>query len=346
MLIQDIFKAAHQQQGSDVHLVVGYRPIVRIDGRLSELKKFKKITAKTAREISQGICDKTQQDFFNIDKELDLSYETPDKVRYRINLHLQKGEVGLSARLIPKNIPTMEWVAMPEIVYELIQRKNGLILVTGASSHGKSTSLAAMINEINKTRAEHIITLEDPIEYLFTPVKSVIEQRELGPDMRSFNQALKRTLRQDPNVIMVGEMRDLESIASTVTLAETGHLVFATLHTFSAAQTIDRIIDMFPPGQQKQISGQLSITLAGIITQKLLPKIGGGRVAVKEILVNNNAIANLIRENKINQINSVIQTSAAEGMITMDKALAEAYKKKLITKETAMAHANNPRVIK
>jgi len=241
--------------------------------------------------------------------------------------------MGLSARTIPSVIPKMEDIAMPEVVYNLCNLDGGLILVTGPTGCGKSTSLAAMIDYINQTRKVNIITLEDPIEFIFKPIKSIIKQRQLGSDMISFQNGLVHVLRQDPNVIMVGEMRDLDTIATTITLAETGHLVFATLHTYSAAQTIDRIIDIFPPHQQNQIRMQISITLKGIIAQKLLPQQSGGRIAVREVLMNNPAIANLIRENKVSQIKTAIQTSAKDGMISMDNALLKLYKEGSITQE-------------
>jgi twitching motility protein PilT len=235
----------------------------------------------------------------------------------------------------------MEDLQMPEIVTQLIQRTSGLFLVTGPTGCGKSTTLAAMIERINQTRSAHIITLEDPIEFVHQPKKSIIKQRQLGTDILSFEDALKHVLRQDPNVIMVGEMRDLETIAATITLAETGHLVLATLHTHSASQTIDRIIDVFPPHQQSQVRLQLSISLSGVLTQQLVPRVGGGRVAVREILINTPAISNIIRENKIPQIKSVIQTSADEGMFSMEQNIKELLDNNSIDEATALAYLNH-----
>ncbi|MDD3036063.1 MAG: PilT/PilU family type 4a pilus ATPase [Candidatus Saccharimonadaceae bacterium] len=246
------------------------------------------------------------------------------------------------ARVIPNDIPNLETIDMPSIVMNLLSLKQGLILVTGPTGCGKSTTLASMINFINQNYCSNIITFEDPVEYLFTPDKSIITQRQLGSDMTSFAEGLKHALRQDPNVVMVGEMRDLETIANTVTLAETGHLVFATLHTYSAAQTVDRIIDIFPPYQQNQIRAQLSMTLAAVISQRLLPKIGGGRVAAREILVNTPAVANLIRENKIPQIRTVIETSSKDGMVSLDQHIKKLYKEKLVEKKMAQLQMENP----
>jgi twitching motility protein PilT len=242
--------------------------------------------------------------------------------------------VALVARIINHDVPTMEELGLPEMVHEMIQARQGLILVTGPTGCGKSTTLAAIINKINSQRAANIITLEDPIEYLFKPDKSIIIQRQLGTDILSFNEALKHVVRQDPDIIMVGEMRDLDTIAATLTLAETGHLVLATLHTYNSSQTIDRIVDVFPPHQQNQIRLQLSMTLNGVLSQQLLPKVGGGRVAARELLINNSAIVNIIRENKIPQIRTVIQTSSHEGMFTMEQDLRRLVKQGLVDEQT------------
>jgi twitching motility protein PilT len=265
--------------------------------------------------------------------------------RLRINIHWEKDVPGLVARVVSQKIPTMAEILMPELVKELIKTRDGLILVTGPTGCGKSTTLAAMINEINTSRSVHIVTLEDPIEFIFTPQKSIVRQRQLGSDMKSFKQGLKHVLRQDPNVIMVGEMRDLESIAATITLAETGHLVLATLHTLNAAQTVDRIIDSFPPYQQSQVRTQLSMSLRAVISQQLIKKIKGGRIAAREILVNNSAVANLIRENKIAQIKTVIQTSSDEGMVTMDNDLKRLVQEKLISAQEAKSRLINPQAL-
>ena len=291
-----------------------------------------------AEKLVFSIITEKQKKEFLENRELDISYEINGFSRYRINLFWEKDNVGLVARVISTDVPVLEDLGMPPIVHRLIEKDQGLILVTGPTGCGKSTTLAAMIQRINELRFANIITLEDPIEYIFKPVKSIIKQRQLGTDMNTFQDALKHVLRQDPNVIMVGEMRDLETIAATITLAETGHLVLATLHTHNASQTIDRIIDVFPPHQQAQVRLQLSMSLSGVISQKLLPRVGGGRVAVREILINTPAIANIIRENKIPQMRSVIQTSADVGMFSMDFNIRELLEKNLIDEPTALAH--------
>lgn len=340
MLIDSYLSKASKNNASDVHLVANLPPFIRVDGNLKESEK-KALTSAEIEAIIKELLETNQFNRFVAEKELDFAYENKEGFRFRINLHFEKGNFGLSARVIPSAIPSMEDITMPDVAYRLCQLERGLILVTGPTGSGKSTSLATMIEHINKNRRVNIITLEDPVEFVFKPAQSIIRQRQLGTDMINFQNGLIHVLRQDPNVIMVGEMRNLETIAATITLAETGHLVFATLHTYSAAQTIDRIIDIFPPHQQNQVRMQISITLRGVIGQKLVPQKNGGRVAAREILINNPAIANLIRENKISQIKTVIQTSAKEGMITMDSSLIKLYKDGLIEKEILDANLNN-----
>ncbi|MFA5021757.1 MAG: PilT/PilU family type 4a pilus ATPase [Patescibacteria group bacterium] len=345
MKIDDLFKIAVDQKASDLHLVCGMPPVLRIDGQLQPIKSQGKITNKIAEDLIYPMLTEKQKEAFLNNRELDLSYEIKTGQRFRVNLHWEKDNLGLVARVISAEIPTMKDIEMPEIAYKLLGLNQGLILTTGPTGCGKSTTLAAMINYINANRSANIITLEDPIEFLFQPDKSIIKQRQLHTDMITFESALIHVLRQDPNVIMVGEMRDLETIAATITLAETGHLVLATLHTHNAAQTIDRIIDIFPSHQQQQIRLQVSMTLKAIISQQLIPKEKGGRVASREILINTPAIANLIRENKIAQIKTVIQTSAKEGMITMDQNLINLYNAGIINKETAQSHMSTPDLI-
>lgn len=344
--IDKYLKIAVEQNASDLHLIVDKPPVLRIDGQLIELENEAPLTSKTAKEIIYPIMTPIEKDRFEVDRELDLSYEIKKLNRYRVNLHFERDNVGLVARVIPSVIPTMEEIMMPQIGYDLTQMKDGLILLTGPTGCGKSTTLASMIDLINNQRAANIITLEDPIEFSFKSNKSIIKQRQLGSDIISFSEALKHVVRQDPNVVMVGEMRDLETISSAITLAETGHLVLATLHTYNAAQTIDRIIDIFPSHQQGQIRMQISMTLNGIISQRLVPKIGGGRIAVREILINTPAASNLIRENKISQIKTIIQTGSSVGMVSMDQDLKRLYENKLITKETAMNYLLNPDTLK
>jgi twitching motility protein PilT len=327
-----LFKEAIKTSASDIHLVGGLPTHLRIDGELKAVDN-KVVTAKEIENLVKKLLSDDDFKKFITEKDFDFAHEESDGSRFRINLQIERGMISLSARTIPAVIPTMEELMMPQKIYELCNLDRGLILVTGPTGCGKSTSLASMIDYINKNRKANIVTLEDPIEFLFKADKSIIRQRQLDSDMTSFSAGLTHVLRQDPNVIMVGEMRNLETIATTITLAETGHLVFATLHTYSAAQTIDRIIDIFPPHQQSQIKSQVSITLKGVIAQKLLPAKSGGRVAAREILINNSAVSNLIRESKVGQIKTVIQTSAKDGMITMDNAIAGLYKKGLIEKE-------------
>ncbi|MFA5029782.1 MAG: type IV pilus twitching motility protein PilT [Patescibacteria group bacterium] len=333
MDLESLLQKAVGQEASDFHLIANLQPFIRIDGELKQLDK-KIFEPKEIEILVKRIISEQQLKRFLVEKELDFAYETSDGYRFRINLHLEKGNFGLSARVIPKEIPSMEDVDMPETVYRLCGLERGLIIVTGPTGCGKSTSLAAMIDYINENRNVNIITLEDPIEFLFKPKKSIVRQRQLGSDMLSFQNGLTHVLRQDPNVIMVGEMRNLETIAATITLAETGHLVFATLHTYSASQTIDRIIDIFPPHQQNQIRMQISITLQGIISQRLIPRADHGRVAAREVLLNTPAVANMIRENKIAQIKTAIQTGAKEGMVTMDNYLLNLFQNGIISKET------------
>lgn len=345
MDIRKIFNLAVEKQASDVHLVVGLPPYLRIDGELCQIEGAGLITEMEIEKESFSLLTEEQKKRFINSRELDFGLELDNSSRLRVNMHFERNNVGLVARIITSDLPTMESIEMPKVVVDLLSLKQGLILVTGPTGCGKSTTLAAMINHINHNQKANIITFEDPIEYLFKPEKSIIIQRQLGSDMLSFADGLKHALRQDPNVIMVGEMRDLETISATITLAETGHLVFATLHTYSAAQTVDRIIDIFPPHQQGQIRVQLSMTLAGVISQRLLAKVGGGRVACREILINTPAVANLIRENKVPQIRTVIETGSKDGMITMDQDIKKLFKKGLLEKEVAQSQMVNPEVL-
>jgi twitching motility protein PilT len=334
MTLNQIFKTAVDKKASDIHIIADQEPIVRINGSLVRLEKEGKLSKSKVESIVLSILNNKQKEEYLSKRELDLAYKIDDLGRFRVNLHFEKGNPGLVARVIQNKVPTMENIDMPEIIYSLARLNQGLILLTGPTGCGKSTSLAAIIDLINKERTCNIVTLEDPIEFVFESNKSIIRQRQYGFDFLSFPNALKHVVRQDPNVIMVGEMRDLETIASTITLAETGHLVLATLHTPNAAQTIDRIIDIFPPHQQDQIRMQLSMSLIGVISQQLIPT-GDGRLAAREIMINTPAIANLVRENKVAQIKTIIQTSADDGMISMDQSLKNLVKEKLIDKETA-----------
>jgi len=341
MTLNELFKIASESGASDLHLIVGRPPIIRIDGELKVLPNKQEITRELAEKMVFSILTERQRKEFIDKRELDISYELAKLSRYRINLHWEKDNIGLVARVIASEVPSMDDLGMPPVVNGLIERTAGLILVTGPTGCGKSTTLAAMVEKINQMRFANIITLEDPIEFIHQPKKSIIKQRQLGSDMLSFDDALRHILRQDPNVIMVGEIRDLETMSATITLAETGHLVLATLHTHNASQTIDRIIDVFPPHQQAQVRLQLSISLSGVVSQQLLPKVNGGRVAAREILINTPAVANIIRENKIPQIRSIIQTSADDGMFTMEQHIKELLNNNVIDETTAVAYLNS-----
>ncbi len=338
MHIDDLLRTAVKKKASDIHLVAGRPPILRINGVLRPMDSAKILSANAIEGLVFDIITEKQRKIFAERRELDVSYEINNLSRFRVNLHYQRGTVGMVARIIPSEIPTMKDLDIPDVMYDLIRKNSGLILITGPTGSGKSTSLAAMIEFINNERALHIVTLEDPIEFIFLSKKSLIIQRQLNTDMLSFESALTHVLRQDPNVIVVGEMRNLETIAAAITLAETGHLVLATLHTHSAHQTIDRIIDIFPAHQQNQIRLQLSMSLIGIMSQQLIPSIRKGRVAVREVLLNIPAVSNLIRENKIAQVRTVIQTNAQLGMFTMDQDLLRLYKDGSISLDVAKTH--------
>ena len=334
-IVDQLFDSAVEQNASDVHIVVGKKPLFRINGEIIEEGAWKEMTSAAAKEFSLSILSEKEQAKFIEERELDVAHQTASGLRFRVNLHWEKGNVSMAARAIPTEIPQMDDLDLPEIVRKMVNLPHGIVLVTGPTGSGKSTTLASMINTINQERAENIITLEDPIEFLFKADKSIIRQRQLGRDFISFNKGLKHILRQDPDVVMVGEMRDSETIETALTIAETGHLVFATLHTYSAAQTIDRIIDAFPAHQQNQVRAQVALTLRGVISQQLLPSEEGGRIAAREVLVNNAAVANLVRENKIPQIKNVLQTSSGEGMFTLVQDLNRLVKEKKVTSKTA-----------
>jgi len=337
MNIDKLFALAVEKKASDLHLVAGLAPMLRIDGELFPAQA-EKLNADEIEKMVSAILSEPHREKFAAEKELDVSYAAKNGSRFRVNVRFERGNVALAARVISQDIPALVDINMPAVVVNLLQRTQGLILMTGPTGCGKSTALAAMIEHINQKQARNIITLEDPIEFLFTSKKSIVTQRQLGTDMLSFADGLKHIVRQDPNVIMVGEMRDLETVAAAVTLAETGHLVLATLHTYSAAQTVARITDIFPAYQQGQITAQLSVVLTAVISQRLVPAQSGGRVPAREILLNTPAVANVIRERKASQILGVIETSGNAGMVSMEKALKELHGQGAITKETMRAY--------
>jgi len=331
-----------KEEASDLDISVGHVPNIRITGQLVPLGQEQIISAKDSEGLAFAMMADVQKKKFLEEKEIDFSYQHGEKGRFRVNIFCQRGSISIALRFIPSKIRTIEELNLPPILHDFTNRPQGLVLVTGATSQGKSTSLAAMIDEINHTRSVHIITIEDPIEYTYPVDRAIIDQREVMIDTLNFNNALRATLRQNPDVIMVGEMRDLETIATTITAAETGHLVFATLHTNSAAQTIHRIVDVFPAEQQGQIRFQLSSSLLGIISQRLIPRIKGGFIPVCEVMLCNNAVSNLIRENKIHEIPAVIETSAKEGMISLNRAMVDLVRKKEISLKNATDYATDP----
>lgn len=325
---------------------VDHPPVIRVTGQLIPLINEKKITSEVARGLAYSLINEAKKEKFLADKELDFSYDFEGKARFRVNIFFQRDSISLALRLISPKIRTIEELSLPPVLHEFTAKSQGLVLITGASGQGKSTTLAALLDEINHTRAAHIITIEDPIEFIYQGDKSIIEQREVLTDTVNFSNALKSTFRQNPDVIMVGEMRDLETISTTITAAETGHLVFATLHTNSAAQSIHRMVDVFDAQQQNQIRFQLAGSLLGVISQRLIPRIRGGFVPVCEVMICNNAVANLIRENKNHEIPAVIETSGREGMISLDRALSDLVRKKEISLKNAIDYSINPLELK
>lgn len=341
-LIKEFLSLCIQAQASDLHLSVDHPPTLRITGRLVPLLKERKLIAKDTQELAFVLMTENQKERFLREKEIDFSYAFGEKARFRLNIFFQSSNISIACRLIPSKIKTIEELNLPPILHTFTRHSQGFVLITGPSSHGKSTTLAALIDEINHTRADHIITIEDPIEYVFEDDRSIIDQRELYSDTHSFARSLRSTLRQDPDVIMVGEMRDPETMTTAITAAETGHLVFATLHTNSAGQSIHRIVDSFPSTQQNQIRAQLASSLLGVISQRLIPSIKGGLIPACEVMLATPAIANLIRENKVHEIPLVIDTSAEEGMISLDRSLAALVRRKEISLDSALLYSQSP----
>ncbi len=341
MEIRDLLLMCVEKGASDLHITENEPPILRIDGRLTRTN-LEKLNKQDLKKMIYGLLSNSQKEIFERELELDFSLALPDLDRFRVNIHMQKGSVEAACRRIPLEVPNAEKLGLPQIVIDLAKKPNGLVLVTGPTGMGKTTTLAAMINYINSERECLITCIEDPIEFVYSNKRSVIKQREVYADTHSFAQALRHALRQDPNVIVVGEMRDLETISTALTAAETGHLVLATLHTPDAPQTIARIIDVFPPHQQQQVKMQLSDCLQGVVSQLLLPHISGkGRVLCTEVMVATPGIRNLIREQEIEQIPTLMQTGMQHGMHTMDKSLKELHQKGLITLDMAMSKVKN-----
>ena len=339
--VDDLLREATERGASDLHLSVGLPPVIRIDGKLVRLD-YSPLAPNEIQRLVYDILTTDHIQWFEKTHELDFSYGVRDVGRFRVNVYKQRGSVGAAFRAIPNQVPSFEQLRLPNVLRDLCRKHSGLILVTGPTGSGKSTTIACMIDQINSEREVHIMTMEDPIEYLHRHKRAMINQRELNTDTDSFENALRAVLREDPDVILIGEMRDLETISAALTLAETGHLVFGSLHTRNAPQTIDRIIDVFPPHQQDQIRVQLSNTIEGIIAQQLIPRLGGGRVAAIEVLIATSAIRNLIREGKTFQIHSAIETGAQFGMQSMDKVLADLHRNGQISLQDATIRSIDP----
>ncbi len=343
---EDLLSTVVKENASDLHITVGRHPTLRVDGALLPLLKEDVVTPEAAENFIFSLINEEQKNKFLREKELDFSYGFRDKARFRINIFHQRGFMGAALRLIPTKIKTFKELGLPPIIEELAARQQGFLLVVGPTGHGKSTTLAAIIDSINHTRADHIITVEDPIEYLFMSDRAIIDQREVGSDTADFYKALRSMFREDVDVAMIGEMRDSDTMATAVTAAETGHLVLSSLHTNNASQTIDRIIDTFPPSQQNQIRAQLASTLIGVFSQRLIPKVNGGLIPATEVMIANSAVRNLIRENKIHELDLVIDTSSDQGMISLNRSLVDLVRKGEISIENAALYSTNPEELK
>ena len=347
MTIQDLFDKTIQSNASDLHLIAGHAATIRVDGRLKPLASIEVLSSNQIQELVFPILTENQRKIFLTNRAFDFSYglgggDYGERGRFRINIYFQRNTVAVAARLLPAQIKTIEELFLPAVCHNFSALKQGFVLVTGPTGHGKSTTIASIIDEINIGRAANIITVEDPIEYVYSQGKSIISQREIGIDSLSWEESLKSILREDPEVVLIGEMRDPDSIASAITIAETGHLVFSTLHTNSAAQSVDRIIDSFPEKQQNQIKSQLSGSLAAIISQRLVPRTDGGRIVACEVLIANNAVKANIREGKTHLIDSIIETSQDIGMIPLEAALATLVKQNIVALDVAKSYVLRP----
>jgi twitching motility protein PilT len=341
--IDDLLEQLVARGASDLHLSVGTKPAVRVRGHIERIEEIETLTPETTQQLLYQILSSEQQKHFEIKRQLDFAHGVPGLARFRVNVFFQREAVGAVFRVIPEEIRTLEELGLPTSLHQLAAKPRGIVLVTGPTGSGKSTTLASVIDEVNRTRAEHILTIEDPIEFVHRHKKCIVNQREIGVDASSFAEGLKAALRQDPDVILVGEMRDLETIATALTAAETGHLVLGTLHTQSASSTVDRIIDVFPPEQQEQVRIQIAGSLQGVVTQTLIPTADGtGRVAALEILLPDDGTRNLIRQGKVEQIYTIMQTGTAKGMQTMEQALSELTLRRVITLDMALSRSSRP----
>ena len=341
--VDELLEQVVVRGASDLHVAVGSEPVVRVNGRLERLDEFARLSPEDTQRMLYRILSTEQQKIFETKRQIDISYSIPGLARFRVNVYFQRESLGAAFRLIPAELKTIEQLGLPPVLKEFTTKPRGLVLVTGPTGSGKSTTLAAVIDEINRTRDDHIMTIEDPIEFLHRHKRCIVNQREIGPDATSFAEALRGALRQDPDVILLGEMRDLETIGTALTAAETGHLVFATLHTQDAPSTVDRLIDVFPAAQQEQIRVQIASTLQGIVTQTLLPTADGqGRVAALEVLLPDDAVRNLIRQAKVEQVYSVMQTNTGRGMQTLEQAMLELVRFGKITADLALQRSSRP----
>jgi twitching motility protein PilT len=341
--IDDLLEQMVACNASDLHVTTETPPVVRVRGEIQRLQGYEPLNSEDTQQLLYRILSSERQKHLEIKRQLDFSHSIPGLARFRVNVYFQKESLAAAFRLIPQELKTLEELGIPASLHQLAEKPRGIVLVTGPTGSGKSTTLAALIDEINRNRSEHILTVEDPIEFLHRHKRCIVNQREIGPDATSFAEALKAALREDPDVILVGEMRDLETISTALTAAETGHLVFGTLHTQSAPSTIDRIIDVFPPEQQEQVRIMIAMSLQGVVTQTLLPTADGtGRVPALEILLPDDAVRNLIRQGKVEQIYSVMQTNTAKGMQTMEQALADLIQRRIVTVEDGLSRSSRP----
>lgn len=344
--LKELLILVGQQGASDIHLVVGRYPTLRIDGKLHPITQEKVLTPADTKAMSDVILNDEKKEELLALGQTDFSYNLEDRVRFRTNVFFQKGYISITMRFIMDRLRNLEELNVPEALYDFANHSQGLVLITGPVGHGKSTTLAAIIDYINHNQEKHIITIEDPIEFVYNQDRCIINQREVGRDAKNFSDALRAVFREDANVVLLGELRDLETISTAMTAAETGHLIFATLHTNDSAQTIDRIVDVFPSHQQNQIRSQLASVLLGVISQRLLPQTGGGRIPAVEVMFNNHAIENLIRENKNHQLDSVIETSLKDGMISLDRSLSDLVRRGLVSVDDAFIYAKNADYLK